>query len=183
VTLPQTCFRHNITTVRSRGSIPGRSGNVSFSTASKPSLGTTYPPIQWMPEVPNSGVKRPGPEAVPWSSMACWLLKHGDGFTFCRCTISNATWLLCLKAVSQYLLGVTEENRTLLYSRSPGRIRNRVFWNTNNSTAKFRQSSEELNFVHARHDVLILKSSCAFQMRSHGAPVVPLGGLTLTQSV
>jgi hypothetical protein len=41
-----------------RGSNPGRGKIFVFSKASRPALGTTQPPIQWVP-----GVKRPGREA------------------------------------------------------------------------------------------------------------------------
>jgi hypothetical protein len=38
-------------------------GNVLFSTASRPVLGPTQPPIQWVPEAPSAGVKRSNREA------------------------------------------------------------------------------------------------------------------------
>jgi hypothetical protein len=34
-----------------------------FSTASRPVLGPTHPPFQWVPGALSTGVKRPGPEA------------------------------------------------------------------------------------------------------------------------
>jgi hypothetical protein len=34
-----------------------------FSTASRPTLGPTQPPIQWAPGAVSTGVKRPGREA------------------------------------------------------------------------------------------------------------------------
>jgi hypothetical protein len=34
-----------------------------FTTASKPALGPTQPPTQWVPETPTQEVKRPGREA------------------------------------------------------------------------------------------------------------------------
>jgi hypothetical protein len=59
-----------------RGSIPGRCnvrsfvngfpaglGIFLFTTASRPALGSTQPPIQWVPGVPSLGVKRPGRES------------------------------------------------------------------------------------------------------------------------
>jgi hypothetical protein len=50
---------------RSRGRIssPGKVKNFLFSTSSKPVLGSTQPPIQWLPWVLSLGVKRPGYEA------------------------------------------------------------------------------------------------------------------------
>jgi hypothetical protein len=38
-------------------------GNFLFTTASRPALGHTQPPIQWVSEVLSLGVKRPGREA------------------------------------------------------------------------------------------------------------------------
>jgi hypothetical protein len=47
-----------------RDSIPGGGWHFfSFSTASRPALEPTQPPIQWVPEVLSLGVKRPGREA------------------------------------------------------------------------------------------------------------------------
>jgi hypothetical protein len=43
---------------RGRNSSPGRVKNVLFSMSSRPALGSTQPPIQWVP-----WVKRPGSEA------------------------------------------------------------------------------------------------------------------------
>jgi hypothetical protein len=34
-----------------------------FTTASRPAVGPTQPPIQWVPGAPSPGVKRPEPEA------------------------------------------------------------------------------------------------------------------------
>jgi len=41
-------------------SIPGRGsdGNFLFATASRPALGSTQPPMPWLPGVPSPGVKR-----------------------------------------------------------------------------------------------------------------------------
>jgi hypothetical protein len=44
-----------------RGSIPGRSNRL-FSTASRPAVGSTQSPIQWVPKVLSSRVKRQGSE-------------------------------------------------------------------------------------------------------------------------
>jgi hypothetical protein len=43
---------------RGRGSSPGESKNFHCSKLFRPALGSTQPPIQWVP-----GVKRPGREA------------------------------------------------------------------------------------------------------------------------
>jgi hypothetical protein len=50
---------------RPRGwsSSPGRVKNFLFSMSSKPVLGSTQPPIQWIPRAVSPGVKRPGREA------------------------------------------------------------------------------------------------------------------------
>jgi hypothetical protein len=44
----------------SRSSSPGRVKNFLFSTSSRPALGSTQPPIQWVPGALFPGVKRPG---------------------------------------------------------------------------------------------------------------------------
>jgi hypothetical protein len=41
----------------------GRVKNFLFSTSSRPTLGSTQPPIQWVPEALSPGVKRQGREA------------------------------------------------------------------------------------------------------------------------
>jgi hypothetical protein len=46
-----------------RGSSPGTVKNFLFSTWSRPALGSTQPPIQWVPGVLSLGVKRPGRES------------------------------------------------------------------------------------------------------------------------
>jgi hypothetical protein len=73
-----------------------------FSTSSRPALGSTQPPVQWVPGAFSPGVKRPGREAehspptsaevkkmwiytstphtVSWRSVS--LVKHRDNFTF-----------------------------------------------------------------------------------------------------
>jgi hypothetical protein len=50
---------------RGRGwsSSPSRVKNFLFSTSSRPALGPTQLPIQWVPEALSPGVKRPGREA------------------------------------------------------------------------------------------------------------------------
>jgi hypothetical protein len=45
-----------------RSSSPGRIKDFLF-TSSRPALGSTQPPIQWVPEALSTGVKRPGREA------------------------------------------------------------------------------------------------------------------------
>jgi hypothetical protein len=50
-----TCIYLGWTTERSS---PGRVKNFHFSMSSRPALGSTQPPVQWVP-----GVKRPGREA------------------------------------------------------------------------------------------------------------------------
>jgi hypothetical protein len=73
-----------------------------FTTASRTALGSTQPPIKWVPRALSLGVKRPGPEAdhsrpssaevkicvelylhsLNTSSCRCAQLKHRDKFTF-----------------------------------------------------------------------------------------------------
>jgi hypothetical protein len=43
--------------------VPVRVTNFLFSTSSRPALGSTWPPIQWVPRAFSQGVKRPGREA------------------------------------------------------------------------------------------------------------------------
>jgi hypothetical protein len=67
-----------------------------FSTSSRPALGSTQPPIQWVPGALFPGVKRPGREAdhsrrcgsinpLPHMPSGCsaYLVKHRDKFTLC----------------------------------------------------------------------------------------------------
>jgi hypothetical protein len=71
-----------------------------FATASRPALGPTQPPIQWLSEALSPEVKRPGREAdqsplsisevnawdytstPPYVFMAWYLVKQKDNFTF-----------------------------------------------------------------------------------------------------
>jgi hypothetical protein len=48
---------------RGRSSSPGEGKNFHFSKSSRPVLGSTQPPIQWIPETLSPGVKRQGREA------------------------------------------------------------------------------------------------------------------------
>jgi hypothetical protein len=76
-------------------------GNSLFDTVSRPALGSTQPPAQWVPGVLSLGVKLPGREAdysPPFSAeiknawsctsipqyvfMAWCLVKHRDNFAF-----------------------------------------------------------------------------------------------------
>jgi hypothetical protein len=49
--------------LRGRGSSPGRVKNFHFSMLSRPALGSTQPPIQWVLGALSPGVKRQGREA------------------------------------------------------------------------------------------------------------------------
>jgi hypothetical protein len=86
----------------SRVRFPGGLGIFLFTSASRPDLGPTQPPIQWVPEALSLGVKRPGREADHSSPSSAevkeWVelylhshhtptcrgaqLKHKDNFTF-----------------------------------------------------------------------------------------------------
>jgi hypothetical protein len=109
---------------RGRSSSPGRVKNFLFSTSSGPFLGSTQPPVQWIPGALSPGVKRQGREAdhsppikprlrkrgsihpLPhtpsWSSAQ--LLKHRFNFTFFtflyrrRRTLNWIRIYICLKA-------------------------------------------------------------------------------------
>jgi hypothetical protein len=48
---------------RGRSSSPGRVKIFISSTSSRPALGSTQPPIQWVPDALSPGIKRPGREA------------------------------------------------------------------------------------------------------------------------
>jgi hypothetical protein len=48
---------------RDQSSSPHRVNNFLFSTSSIPAVGSTQPPIQWVPGTISPGVKRPGREA------------------------------------------------------------------------------------------------------------------------
>jgi hypothetical protein len=88
-----------------------------FSTATRPALGPTQPPIQWVPEVPSLGVKQRGREAdhspisnadvknrgaiPPFPHKFSWrdayTIKNRDDFTFKRQTQSVTYWVMDLR--------------------------------------------------------------------------------------
>jgi hypothetical protein len=49
--------------LRCRSSSPGRVKNFLFFKSSRPALGSTQPPIEWVPEVLSPGIKWPEREA------------------------------------------------------------------------------------------------------------------------
>jgi hypothetical protein len=72
---------------RGRSSSPGRVKNFLFSTSSRPALGSTQPPIQWVPGALSLGVKRPGREAnhsLPTSAEVkkMWIYTPTPPYTF-----------------------------------------------------------------------------------------------------
>jgi hypothetical protein len=86
---------------RGRSSSPGRGRIFLFPTSSRPVLGPSQPPIQWVLGVLSLGVKRPAREAdhspptsaevkktwisistPPYAFMAQCLIKHRGNFTF-----------------------------------------------------------------------------------------------------
>jgi hypothetical protein len=48
---------------RGRNSSPGGVKNFLFYTSSRPALGSTHPPIQWVPGTLSPGINLPGREA------------------------------------------------------------------------------------------------------------------------
>jgi hypothetical protein len=68
---------------RGRSSSPGRVKNFHFSISSRPALGPTQPPIQWVPGAVSPGVKRQRREA-----------EHSPLCVFCfPIQIRSSTWL------------------------------------------------------------------------------------------
>jgi hypothetical protein len=100
-----------------------------FSTASRPTLGPTNPPILWVPEAISAGIKRPGREAdhLPPSSaevddgvaipplprMSSWqsvqFIKHRNKFNFTlrfqNNAVSHKVWKLYIQKmiITRYL--------------------------------------------------------------------------------
>jgi hypothetical protein len=68
-------------------SIPGKGRIFLFSTESRPALGPTKLPIQWVPGAISSGIKRAGHEWWSYTSTSAYvfmgycLIKHRDKFT------------------------------------------------------------------------------------------------------
>jgi hypothetical protein len=63
---------------------PAGMGIFLFSTASRPVLESTQPPIRWVPGTLSPGVKRPGRETIPpapYVFMEWCLDKHKDNLT------------------------------------------------------------------------------------------------------
>jgi hypothetical protein len=56
---------------KGRSSSPGRVKNILFSTSSRPALGPTQPPIQWVPEGSFPGGKAAGASSWPLTSSQC----------------------------------------------------------------------------------------------------------------
>jgi hypothetical protein len=54
---------HNSGRPRGRSSSPGKVKNFVFWKSSRPALGSTHPPIRWVPRALSPGIKRPGREA------------------------------------------------------------------------------------------------------------------------
>jgi hypothetical protein len=63
--------------LKGRGSIPGRGKVFLFSIASRPALGPTQPPIQWVLWALSPGVKWPGHEADHSPSSAAQVKNGG----------------------------------------------------------------------------------------------------------
>jgi hypothetical protein len=72
---------------RVRISSPGRVKNFLFSTSSRQVLGSTQPPIKWVPGVLSPGVKRPGNEvdhspAASADTKEMWIYTSIPPYTF-----------------------------------------------------------------------------------------------------
>jgi hypothetical protein len=67
------------------GSIPGGGKISAYFTASRPTLGSTQPPIQWIPVALSSGIKRPGREADHLPPTSAEVKKHGATTPFPIC--------------------------------------------------------------------------------------------------
>jgi hypothetical protein len=63
--------------LRGRSSSPGRVKNFLFSTSSRPAVGPTQPPIQWVRGALSPGVKRPGREADHLTSFSAGVKNCG----------------------------------------------------------------------------------------------------------
>jgi hypothetical protein len=102
-------LQHGVTT--QKNSVYSLHSDFLFTTASRPGLRPTQPPIQWVPGAFSLEVKRPGlegdhshPSSVevknawsytttpPYIFMAWYFVKHRDNFTFNRqrCTHTHA---------------------------------------------------------------------------------------------
>jgi hypothetical protein len=116
---------HTITTSFSKINFNLRLGIFLFATVSRPALGPTQPPIQWVPRALFLRVKRPGREADHSPSSNAEVkntpsrrgaqLKHRDNFTF--------TLSLPLKwSLSDFCSGSTS-----FKSRSEPRLSSQIF--------------------------------------------------------
>jgi hypothetical protein len=67
--------------------VPVKIKNILFSTSSRPALGSTQTPIQWVPWALSSGVKRPVREAdhlspASWDVKKMWLYTSTPPYAF-----------------------------------------------------------------------------------------------------
>jgi hypothetical protein len=66
-----------------RSSSPGRVKNFLSSTSSRPTLGFTQPPIQWVPGTFSPGVKRQGLESDHSTPISVEVKKNVDLYSYC----------------------------------------------------------------------------------------------------
>jgi hypothetical protein len=64
-----------------RSSSPGTVKNFLFSTSSRPALGSTQPPVQWVPDALSAGVKRPRRE-VSAEVKKMWIYTSSPPYAF-----------------------------------------------------------------------------------------------------
>jgi hypothetical protein len=96
--------------------------NFHFSVSSRSALGSTYPPIQWVPAALSSGVKRPGREADNSPPTSAEVKKT---WTYTS-TPTYAFMALCLISQAQkhlYLTLPSWEARSLNWSRNSSLFR------------------------------------------------------------
>jgi hypothetical protein len=70
---------------RGRGLCPGKVKNFLFSTSSRPALGSTQPPIQWVRGALSPGIERSGCEAdnsSPTSVKKMWIYTSSPPYSF-----------------------------------------------------------------------------------------------------
>jgi hypothetical protein len=112
-----------------------------FTTAFRPALGPTQPPIQWVPGalslrvnrpgvklthllVPRSGLRGAVPPLLQYAFMAGWLIKHRDNFTFTFYLFFNQlkTCFLCLNFFGHHVISLNVSHEPHLRNMNSIRI-------------------------------------------------------------